>query len=256
MSGTASSFCFHQAFREPFAVGPRSFAADYLLFGSAGAFILELDDRQWFLPPQRAALIAAGTPIRVRSTGPATSSSVLFRNGELAAPLKPCAVFAMSDLAHAMVDHASRWGEARDREDRVADTFFLALASVIAPLAEREQDTWLPRPQTPGLGRAAAHALAHLDEDLSVAAMARLAACSERSFVRHFAAEAGMSWSAFLQRARMIRAMELLAGGQDGVTEIGLACGFASTSAFIKAFRRFAGSTPRAYRALALPRRA
>jgi hypothetical protein len=41
--------------------------------------------------------------ISVRSTGPATSSSVLFRQGEIGQPISELKVFTMSDLARLMV---------------------------------------------------------------------------------------------------------------------------------------------------------
>ena len=61
-------------------------------------------------------------------------------------------------------------------------------------------------------------------------------------------ADAEMTWRQFLHRARMIRAMELLATGESTVTETVFECGFDSLSAFSQAFRRFTGASPAAYR--------
>ena len=60
--------------------------------------------------------------------------------------------------------------------------------------------------------------------------------------------------AAFLLRARMIGAMELLAAGDLTVTETVFASGFDSVSAFSQAFRRFTGESPSVYRRRFVPR--
>ncbi len=60
---------------------------------------------------------------------------------------------------------------------------------------------------------------------------------SERSFRRHFAEETGMGWQAWLAQARILTAMTALAAG-DRVTNVAADTGYASLSAFAKAFAR------------------
>ncbi|CDZ29305.1 AraC family transcriptional regulator [Neorhizobium galegae] len=242
------SHAYHRVFGEPFEI-ERAFDADYLLYASAGTFILDIGDRRWMLPPQRAALIARGTVIAVRTKGMATASSVLFGDREFEAPLPACRVFGLSELARQMTLHVMRWDAGRDAADEAANGFFKALASVAGELAADEDETWLPKPQSPGMAVAVDRMLEQLDRDLDFGALAEVACLSERTLSRRFDAELGMSFRDFRHRARMVKAKEMLLAGQEPVTEIGLACGFESTSSFIKAFRMFAGATPRQYRA-------
>jgi AraC-like DNA-binding protein len=88
----------------------------------------------------------------------------------------------------------------------------------------------------------------HLSEPLQLDAVARFAGVSVRTLARRFAEEAGMPWRAFLQRARLIAAMEQLAASEASVTEAAFAVGFDSLSAFSTAFRRFVGERPADYR--------
>ncbi|WP_105382168.1 helix-turn-helix transcriptional regulator [Neorhizobium alkalisoli] len=241
------SHAYHRVFDEPFEI-ERAFDADYLLYASSGAFVLDVADRRWVLPPQRAALLARGTLIRVRSKGPATASSVLFATGEFAEPLQPCRVFGLSELARHMILHVMRWGAGRRVEDPMADTFFRTLASIAMELSADEDETWLPRPQSASMAVAVDRLLENLESDTDFATIAETAHLSERTLARRFEAELGMSFRDFRHRARMVKGKELLLSGGNAVTEVGLACGFESTSSFIKAFRTFTGMTPRQYR--------
>jgi AraC-like DNA-binding protein len=63
-----------------------------------------------------------------------------------------------------------------------------------------------------------------------------------------------MIWSEFAHRARMLRAMELLAAADISIIEVVDAVGFLSVSAFHHAFRAFTGETPSSYRKRSLPK--
>ena len=63
---------------------------------------------------------------------------------------------------------------------------------------------------------------------------------------RRFAAETGLTFGAWRRRARLLAAIERLAGG-EAVTVVALEAGYDSVSAFIHAFRRDLGVTPGRY---------
>jgi AraC-like DNA-binding protein len=242
----AAAFGFYQEFAA-LDSGWRTFPKHYLLYASSGVFRLEVANAQWLLPPQRAALIAADVEIRVSIRAPVTCCSVLFSKDALPG-LPNCRVFALSPLAREMIRYAMRWGPDRAVEDAAADSFFQALATVCNELAATPDQSWLPRPRSAELTRAVEHTLARLDAPLSFGEVAHAALVSERTLARRFAEETNMTWRQFLRRARMIRAMELLAAGDANVTETVAAIGFDSLSAFITAFRSFTGETPAQYR--------
>jgi AraC-like DNA-binding protein len=243
----AAMYAVHQAF-ERIDSGWRTFPQHYLLYASSGTFRLEVERTQWLLPPQRAAWIAADLPIRVQATAPVTCASVLFAPAMLPEFDYTCRVFTVSPLAREMVRHAMRWGPQRPPDSGTAQTFFLALAAVCCELAQQPDRSWLPRAQSAELARATAYALDHMADDLSLAAIAEVAVVSERTLARRFADEMQMTWRQFLRRARMIRALELLARPEVKVLDVVYATGFESASAFSATFRSFTGETPAAYR--------
>jgi AraC family transcriptional regulator len=94
-----------------------------------------------------------------------------------------------------------------------------------------------------------AYAAAHLEEDLSLRALASQAGLSPFQLHRVFSAAAGETPKQFTLRLRLGRAAVLLLTGDDSVLDIALGCGFQSHEVFIRAFRRQFAINPSAYRA-------
>jgi AraC-like DNA-binding protein len=79
-----------------------------------------------------------------------------------------------------------------------------------------------------------------------LAEIARRSALSERSFERHFQSETGLSFRAWRQQARLMKAVEWLSLGVP-VGEIADRLGYEQPSAFIAGFRKAFGVTPAKY---------
>ncbi len=88
----------------------------------------------------------------------------------------------------------------------------------------------------------------HLAEDLSIPALARRAAMSERNFARVFAREVGATPARFVERARIEAARRRLEESSDGLDEIAAQCGFGSAEILRRAFLRVLRVAPSAYR--------
>lgn len=97
-------------------------------------------------------------------------------------------------------------------------------------------------------GRVRAHLREALaDGDSSSVGAARALGTSVRTLGRRLAAE-GTSFGDVLDRLRRERALALLADDRNGVAEVAFLLGFAELSSFYRAFRRWTGSAPAAYR--------
>ncbi|HKY66367.1 MAG TPA: GlxA family transcriptional regulator [Acidimicrobiales bacterium] len=93
-----------------------------------------------------------------------------------------------------------------------------------------------------------AHIADHLDDDLSVPALARRAAMSPRTFARTFRAELGTTPAAFVRASRVEAARRLLESTAVGTSEVARRCGFGTVETMHRAFRRTVNTTPAAYR--------
>ena len=100
-----------------------------------------------------------------------------------------------------------------------------------APL--RELQAWIPD---------------HLDEDLSVPALARRACMSDRNFARAFRRETGKTPGAYVESARVERARIALETGDLPVEAIARQAGFGTVETMRRAFRRQLGVSPIEYR--------
>jgi AraC-like DNA-binding protein len=234
--------------------GWQAFPGHYLLYASSGTFTLEVDDRQWLLPPQRAAWVRADVQICLRATSRVTCSSILFARDTIPAPAFDCRVFAVSPLAREMILYAMRWGLDRKADDAAADQFFVTVANVCAELAAQPEQFWLPRARSEDMTRAIEYILEHLESALNADEIADGINLSKRTLSRRFSEEIQMTCGQFIHRARLLRAMERLIERADTpVIDVAYSVGFESVSAFTTAFRQFAQETPSAYRKRFLP---
>jgi AraC-like DNA-binding protein/mannose-6-phosphate isomerase-like protein (cupin superfamily) len=230
-------------------------ARHQVLFAAQGSMSLEVEGQRWLLPPQRAAFIAAQTRHRTRSSHGVLLRTVYLDPGSIAPPLIDCRVFVVTPLARAMFLEACRFG-AEDApgtapDEALRSAFFTTLAYLVREWLTAEQPYALPTARTPELARALRWIDEHL-ADASMAGAARAAWVAERTLARRFEDETHMTFRSYLQAARMMRAMELLAVPGSSITDTAFAVGFASLPAFTTAFTQRCGETPSAYRSRSL----
>jgi AraC family transcriptional regulator len=91
------------------------------------------------------------------------------------------------------------------------------------------------------------HIDAHLNETISLAALAQLARLSPYYFCRAFKQSFGVPPHRYHTSRRIEHAKSLLATRAHSVTDIGLTVGYSETSSFTAAFRKATGLTPSGY---------
>ena len=88
----------------------------------------------------------------------------------------------------------------------------------------------------------------HLEETISIEALAGIVGLSMYHFARAFKQSEGLTPHEYLVRCRVRRAQELLASTDLPLSEIALASGFSDQSHFARRFREHVGITPSSYR--------
>lgn len=109
-----------------------------------------------------------------------------------------------------------------------------------------QQPLRLPIPTEERLARVAHALLDDVADDRTLDGWAKCAGMARRTFMRAFSTQVGMPFGRWRQQARLFAALEMLAQNKS-VTEVAIAVGYDSVSAFIGMFRTMLGSTPHTY---------
>jgi transcriptional regulator GlxA family with amidase domain len=165
---------------------------------------------------------------------------IFVRDGDV---VTSAGVTAGMDLALALVEEdlgrevaleAARWLVVFLKRPGGQAQFSAQLAAQVADRAPlRELQAWIPD---------------HLDEDLSVPALARRAGMSDRNFARAFRRETGLTPGAYVEAARVERARIALEAGDQPVEAVARQAGFGTVETMRRAFRRRVGVSPVNYR--------
>ena len=125
------------------------------------------------------------------------------------------------------------------------------LKAFAGQLAARSRDLILQaQPQdSPSITRARSFIADHSDEELSLAAVARVANMSATYFSAKFKEVGGINFVDYVARTRVGKARNLFLNSDRRVSEVAFEVGFQSLSQFNRAFRKVAGQSPRDYRA-------
>ncbi len=214
------------------------------LFGSLrGLMSVTVPDGVWLVPAIHAVWLPPDVVHSARSHGPFEGWSVYLDPAACAAlPPGPCTM-RTSDLLRAAVLRAATFpaGPLDPGQARLAQVIVDEIGRLpVEPLG-------LPLPRDARLQRVARALIADPADARDLRGWADWAGLSERTLSRRFVAETGFHFTAWRQRARMMRSLEMLAAGLP-VTRIAFDLGYASASAFIGLFRRTFGATPSIYR--------
>jgi AraC family transcriptional regulator len=88
----------------------------------------------------------------------------------------------------------------------------------------------------------------NIDDDITLADLARVGGQSSFHFARKFTRTIGVSPKRYVSRLRLDKAMAELAAGRLPLAQIALNAGFSSQASFTRAFRRATSTTPQEYR--------
>ena len=195
----------------------------------------------WVVPATHAIWIPPQVEHSVRSHGPFRGWSAYVAQANCSElPLSPRTLH-VSGLLRELVHRAKNFG---DTPSLAQQRLTQVLIDEIAALPE--EPLGLPRPNDIRLNRLVDAMLGDLADTRSVEAWAEVAGVSPRTLARRFLAETGLTLTAWRQRARTLRAIELLAAG-GSVTTVALDLGYDTVSGFIAMFSRVMGVTPGQY---------
>ncbi|HEV7507011.1 MAG TPA: helix-turn-helix transcriptional regulator [Thermoanaerobaculia bacterium] len=213
-----------------------------LLFAERGMLTVHTAAGLWVVPVHQAVWVPAGMRHSVEVAGGVAMRSLYVHPTVRGLPAT-CRVIEISPLLREILRRAMRLTTLDRRvaaQRHLLDVLLDELT--VLPLVPLD----LPIPHDPRGVRAAEWIRAEPAAPHTLAEVARASAASARTLERLFRSETGLPFGVWRQRARLLRALQLLAGG-DTVAGVANAVGYESTSAFVAAFRRALGTTPGRY---------
>ncbi|PND30654.1 AraC family transcriptional regulator [Achromobacter pulmonis] len=214
-----------------------------LVLVHAGLVVVQAGAEVWTVMPGSLGWIPPDVQHGARWFGEARGSFLYVRRDACGRLPPVCRSWPSSRLVEALIDRFTGPDAQAVPPAYQAQLFDVLLEE----LRQREHEPVpLPMPTDPRLQELAHTLLDTPDDTAGIDEWAQRLNMSSRTLMRRFRHETGVTLGQWRQRARLLRALELLCRG-GSVTEAGLAVGYESTSAFIGSFRAAFGATPTRY---------
>lgn len=208
------------------------------------SIVVESERGRHLVPPQLVAWIPAGTLHRL-SMRRVRSGSIFFPADKICVQDDRIRTIVVTPLMREMLREAMRW-RLEDPATELGEHFFEAMAGLCEEWIQSETLLFLPTVEDRITQRALDYTTSHLEASLDE--VCTHAGLSARTLGRRLKRTTGLTWEAYQQRSRLLRAAALLGSKTLPIGQIAMECGFESPSAFAKSFRTLLGETPRDYR--------
>jgi AraC-like DNA-binding protein/mannose-6-phosphate isomerase-like protein (cupin superfamily) len=214
-----------------------------LVYASSGVIVVRTHEGTWVIPPQRAVWVPAGMKHETRTIGAVAMRTVYIAPRVARQFSAHCCVVNVSDLLRALILRAVDVLLAYERNgpdgrvmqmilDEIKSSRSLPLHLSI-PTHQRLRDLCTTLQKNP-------------QSHETLERMARKVGLSKRTAERLFVRETNITFSAWRQQARLLRALTQLAAGHS-VKQAAFNSGYSSQSAFTSLFKRTFGTTPHRY---------
>src|SRR5918996_2537514 len=240
---TAKVRAYARTYPKGFDIALHRHAWGQLIYARAGVMTVTVASPappgSWVVPPQRAVWVPAETDHRIRC-GTRLSMRTLYVAPQTHVLPGACCVVNVTPLLRELIlASVEAPGPARRRQLITALILDEIRAATVAPLH-------LPEPSDPRLVRITSALREQPGDARTLGAWARDAGASTRTLSRLFVGQTGMTFRQWQRQSRLLAALVRLAEGTP-VTSVAYDLGYESPSAFISAFRRALGKTPRRY---------
>jgi AraC-like DNA-binding protein len=224
-------------------VPPHFHDADQLVFARDGVMTVHTDHGVWVVPPLRAVWIPHNVVHSIAMSGVVSMRTLYFAPRFVKSAPRNCSVINVSPLLRELILHAcglprlsKRVAAERRVIDLIVDQFE---ASKAIPLQ-------LPQPSDSRAKRVAEILIGDPADSRPLEEICKDCGAAKRTIERLFLQETAMTFGRWRQQLRLLHGLRSLALGAK-VTSAALDAGYNSPSAFIAAFRKSMGFTPKRY---------
>jgi AraC-like DNA-binding protein len=210
-------------------------------YAISGVLGVHTPQGSFFAPPQWGVWIPAGLDHEVVTSTRAEMRSLYVRKEDCHWAPDHCRVLEVTPLAKELIKTfcllPPDYPQADSSEARLVQVLLDQLGHL------PEVGFSLPLPRHPRLLALCNKMIEQPGQPVTLTDWAERLNMSEKTLMRLFQRETGLSFRGWRQRARLLSSLNVLEEG-GSVTYTALACGYDSTSAFIAAFKSLFGFTP------------
>lgn len=230
-------------YRDGYRVGWHRHDWAQLIYARSGMMRVIAEGRIWLAPPTRAIWIPVGVEHEFSIRGEVAFRTLYVTAERAAGVTREIGSLEVGPLLGALILHILSL-EMLDPQVPSHDRLTGVLIDLIN--AAPPIDLMLPLPRDARAKGLAQHFQDHPSDGSDLPRLAPMVGASVRTLQRAFLAETGMTIDLWRQKARLVAATASLSRGSS-VTVTALDCGYDSPSAFIAAFKRQFGMTPRQF---------
>jgi AraC-like DNA-binding protein/quercetin dioxygenase-like cupin family protein len=216
---------------------------DQLVYASRGVMTVRTSGGTWVVPTYRAVWIPATIPHTITMSGTVAMRTLYLKPRLAKAMPRDCCVVNVPPLLKELILHACAFAALEKtipRQRHLIDVIIDQLETIqMVPLQ-------LPNPTDPRALRIAQALLTDPSESRPLQQLCKVAGAGKRTLERLFLDDVGITFGKWRQQLRLMRAMQLLAKGEN-VTRSAVEAGYSTPSAFISMFRKTLGTTPALY---------
>jgi len=223
-------------------IPPHSHKRAQLIYAVRGTMTVQVSGSLWILPPSHALWVPGGVVHQISMSGPVEMRTLYVQPRPARQIRDECRVLFVSSLLRELIGRAMELPALYDERGMQGRVMRLILDEIALLPA---QPLGLRMPSDPRLARLCELLLRDLSTPRSIAQLGASVGLSERSVIRLFPRETGLSFRGWHNQARLLKAFELFDEGRT-VTRVALEVGYSSPGAFSKMFRRAMGKAPMA----------
>lgn len=226
-----------------FLIPEHAHGSDQLIYAMRGFMEVHSAQSVWLMPPTFALWVPAGTQHSIRMPAAVSMRTLYLRPGVARREDASCAVLSISPLLRELILETVRIGKLHSKN---SDHCALRHLTALHIAGANSIPTQIRMPRDPRALGVTTKLLDRLTEAPSLQIVCKEVGVSTRTLQRLFRNEVGVDADSWRQQVRLTRAIEFLVSGKS-VKQVAFAVGYSQPSAFVAAFRRVFGKTPKAW---------
>lgn len=226
-----------------YMVAEHAHGSDQLIYAKRGLMEVHSGQNMWLIPPTFAIWVPSRMVHQIRMTSEVSMRTLYIRSGLVASAESACAVLWVTPLLRELVLEAVRIGQLRVQ---VSEHRALRDLIVLQIAHSRSVPTHVRLPRDPRALRIALRIMSDPAESKGIDVLCADARIGIRTLQRIFMNDLGVSLDTWRRQVRLTKAVEFLVAG-DSVKQVAFAVGYSHPSAFVLAFRRTFGVTPKSW---------